>query len=83
MSNPDGLISLKVKSQENEVYFKIKAKTQLKKLMATYCERQGKQPNQVRFLYDGVRLTETQTPEELGMEDDDVIDVMTEQLGGH
>ena len=35
-------IHLKVKSQDNEeVFFKIKRTTQLKKLMDKYCERQG------------------------------------------
>ena len=38
----DETIHLKVKSQDNEeVFFKIKRTTQLKKLMDKYCERQG------------------------------------------
>ncbi|KAJ3056446.1 Small ubiquitin- modifier 1 [Rhizophlyctis rosea] len=79
--NPE-LISLKVTSQDNEIFFKIKTKTPLKKLMQTYCERQGKQIDQVRFLFDGQRIQAEQTPDELGMEDGDSIEVMTEQLGG-
>ena len=38
-------------------------------------------PLPIRFLFDGSRINETQTPEELGMEDGDVIDVMVEQQG--
>ena len=36
----------------------------------------------VRFLFDGNRISPNQTPEELDMEDNDVIDVMVEQQGG-
>lgn len=36
----------------------------------------------VRFLFDGERLHETQTPKELNMENGDEIDVVVEQVGG-
>lgn len=50
-------ITLKVKSQDgNEIFFKIKRATQLKKLMDAYCARQAISPNTVRFLFDGERL---------------------------
>jgi hypothetical protein len=40
-------LNLKVKSQDGEeVFFKIKATTQLKKLMDAYCQRQS-----VRYLF--------------------------------
>jgi hypothetical protein len=45
-----------------EVYFKIKHSTPLKKLMEAYCEKQGKQLNSVRFLFDGNRVQPTDTP---------------------
>jgi hypothetical protein len=35
---------------------------------------------QIRFLFDGVRLRDTHTPEELDMENDDVIDAMLFQV---
>ncbi|CAG8449374.1 16093_t:CDS:2 [Dentiscutata heterogama] len=64
-------INLKVVgSDHNEMFFKIKRTTQLKKLMDAFCERQGKAFNSLRFLYDGERLE---------MEDGDAIDVMVEQ----
>ena len=58
-----------------QVHFKMKKKTQLKKLMEAYCARQSLQMDQIRFLFDGNRLRDSQTPGELHMEDDDVIDV--------
>jgi hypothetical protein len=47
------------------VHFKIKRTTQLRKLMDAYCERQGKQPGTVRFMFEGERLNENQTPAEV------------------
>lgn len=65
-------LNLKVKSQDGEeVFFKIKTTTQLKKLMDAYCQRQSLAPNNVRFLFDGERLHENQTPKELNMENGD------------
>ncbi|RKP08882.1 ubiquitin-related domain-containing protein [Thamnocephalis sphaerospora] len=76
-------INLKVVgSDQNEVFFKIKKTTQLRKLMEAYCERQGKAMSSVRFLYDGSRIQPENTPNELDMEDGDSIDVMVEQIGG-
>ncbi|CAG8528667.1 2786_t:CDS:2 [Paraglomus occultum] len=58
-------INLKVVGQDhNEVFFKIKRTTQLKKLMEAYCERQGKAMASVRFLYDGERIQAHHTPAE-------------------
>ncbi|KAF5198668.1 Small ubiquitin-related modifier [Thalictrum thalictroides] len=76
-------INLKVKDQnQNEVFFRIKRNTQLKKLMNAYCERQSVDPSTIVFLFDGRRLKETQTPDELEMEDGDEIDAMLHQTGG-
>ncbi|PWA86438.1 small ubiquitin-like modifier 2 [Artemisia annua] len=55
-------INLKVKSQDgNEVFFKIKRITQLKKLMNAYCDRQSVEMNAIAFLFDGRRLRAEQT----------------------
>ena len=50
--------------------------------MEAYCVRQSLQMDQIRFLFDGNRLRENQTPDELEMEDDDAIDAMLFQVGG-
>ncbi|XP_031114918.1 small ubiquitin-related modifier 1-like isoform X2 [Ipomoea triloba] len=50
-------INLKVKGQDgNEVFFRIKRSTQLKKLMNAYCDRQSVDFNSIAFLFDGRRL---------------------------
>lgn len=51
--------------------------------MEAYCERQSLNPNSARFLYEGSRISVEQTPKELEMEDNDVIDVALQQVGGN
>ncbi|GKU86048.1 hypothetical protein SLE2022_248710 [Rubroshorea leprosula] len=76
-------INLKVKGQDgNEVFFRIKRSTQLRKLMMAYCDRQSVDFNAIAFLFDGRRLRGEQTPDELEMEDGDEIDAMLHQTGG-
>ena len=79
---PHRKLNLKVVSQDgSELFFKMKKTTPMSKLMNAYCQRQGVNLNAVRFLFDGERLRASQTPEDLEMEDGDVIDVMMEQAG--
>lgn len=56
-------LNIKVTDNNNEVFFKIKRSTQLKKLMDAFCERQGKQASTVRFLFDGTRVRPEDTPD--------------------
>ena len=75
-------INLKVVMQDgNEIYFKCKETTPLQKLMHAFCNRQGVTMGSVRFLFDGNRINDMQTPSQLEMEDGDIIDVMVEQMG--
>ena len=56
-------INIKVKSQDgSEIFFKIKKTTQLKKLMDAYSQRQGLAANSCRFIFDGERVKDTDTP---------------------
>ncbi|KAK1442209.1 small ubiquitin-related modifier I like protein [Babesia gibsoni] len=76
-------IQIKVRSPDgSEVYFKIKKKTKLEKLMSTYCNRLGQSPDAVRFLFDGERIKGENTAEDLGIEHGDIIDAMVQQTGG-
>jgi hypothetical protein len=56
-------LNIKVTDGNNEVFFKIKRTTQLKKLMDAFCDRQGKATNSVRFLFDGTRVMGSDSPE--------------------
>jgi small ubiquitin-related modifier len=79
------IIHLKVKSNDHEeIFFKIKKVTPLKKLMEKYCERMGlSNLNNVRFLFDGERIVPSNTPSQLNMQNGDEIDVYVEQHGGN
>ncbi|KAI9732473.1 MAG: hypothetical protein M1818_007511 [Claussenomyces sp. TS43310] len=79
---PTEHLNIKVTDNNNEVFFKIKRTTQLKKLMDAFCERQGKTPSSVRFLFDGSRVQGTDSPETLDMADGDTLEVHQEQIGG-
>ena len=76
-------INLKVVTQDStEIFFKIKRTTPLKKLMEAFCNKQGLSINSVRFLSDGVRITGDKSAADLGLQNDDVIDAMMNQVGG-
>lgn len=60
---PSEHLNIKVTDNNNEVFFKIKRTTQLKKLMDAFCERQGKTTASVRFLFDGQRVNPTDNPD--------------------
>ncbi|KAH7026354.1 ubiquitin-related domain-containing protein [Microdochium trichocladiopsis] len=75
-------LNIKVTDNNNEVFFKIKRSTKLEKLMTAFCERQGKNLQSVRFLFDGQRVQPTDTPDALEMQDGDTLEVHQEQVGG-
>lgn len=79
---PTDHLNIKVTDNNNEVFFKIKRTTALKKLMDAFCERQGKSPNSVRFLFDGTRVQASDSPNTLDMQDGDTLEVHQEQTGG-
>jgi len=66
----------------SEMYFKLKTNTPLQRLMTAYCQNSSISPKSVRFLFDGNRIEGSKTPAELGIESDDVIDVVLQQTGG-
>jgi len=76
-------LNLQVKSQDGTVvHFKAKVTTPFRKLMTAYCDRQSVAADSVVFMFEGERLNGNQTPQEVGMEDGDSIDVMIHQVGG-
>ncbi|KAI0387307.1 ubiquitin-like protein [Hypomontagnella monticulosa] len=75
-------LNIKVTDNNNEVFFKIKRSTKLEKLMTAFCERQGKNVESVRFLFEGQRVQKSDTPDSLEMADGDTLEVHQEQVGG-
>lgn len=60
---PTEHLNIKVTDNNNEIFFKIKRSTKLEKLMNAFCERQGKAPSSVRFLFEGSRVQPSDTPD--------------------
>ncbi|BDA49133.1 probable small ubiquitin-related modifier 1 [Coccomyxa sp. Obi] len=78
------VINLVVKDQAGtEVHFKVKSHTKFQKIMDAYAGKRSVDVSAIRFLYDGARLDGSSTPGDQGMEDNDVIDCVLEQIGGH
>ncbi len=60
-------IKLKVVGQDsNEVHFRVKMSTQMGKLKRSYSERIGVSVASLRFLFDGRRINDEETPKNLG-----------------
>ena len=76
-------IKLKIASQAGtEVYFALRRNMPFSRMMSVYCPTQGIEPSTLRFVYDGQRIREDQTPQDLEMEEDDTIDAFSMQIGG-
>jgi hypothetical protein len=77
-------ISIKIRDVNNngEVFFRIKNGTLMGKVMSSFCERQGRQSGTVRFLFEGRRINPDDTPLSIDLQNADVIEAHTEQLGG-
>ena len=75
-------LTLKTVTQDgSEIYFRMRRYTPLQKLMHAFCNRQGVSMNSARFLFDGKRIIDRQTPRHLDMVEGDVIHVIVEQVG--
>jgi len=80
----DEYIRLRVITSDmtNEVHFRVKAATALVRLKRSYCSKLGFQVDELRFVFDGHRITDDDTPKKLGMMNDDVIEIYQERSGG-
>ncbi|XP_050532253.1 small ubiquitin-related modifier-like [Daktulosphaira vitifoliae] len=80
----DDYIRLRVITSDmtNEVHFRVKSATSLGRLKRSYCSKMGFQVEELRFVFDGHRITDDDTPKSLGMINDDVIEIYQERTGG-
>ncbi|TKA70511.1 hypothetical protein B0A55_07283 [Friedmanniomyces simplex] len=65
-----------------ELTIKLKRNTKLGKAMEAFAQRAEKARESLRFLFEGVRLTQDATMESMDMDDGDRVDVHHEQIGG-
>merc|ERR1719453_2098170 len=76
-------ITIKVRDQTGEeMMFKVKKETKMSKIFTAYAQRKGVDLTALKFILDGQRVTEQDTPKMLEMEEGDQIDAVMEQLGG-
>jgi len=68
-----------VGQESNKIHFTEKMTTAMGKLKKSYSERVGAPIASLRFLFDGKRINDEETPKSLEMEQDDVIEVYQEQ----
>lgn len=81
--NSNEYIKLKVVSQDSsEIHFRVKFTTPMSKIKKSYSERVGVPVTSLRFLFDGKRINDSDTPKQLEMEEEDTIEVYQEQQGG-
>ncbi|KAK1390204.1 hypothetical protein POM88_018382 [Heracleum sosnowskyi] len=80
----DEKVTLRVQQQGTvDFYFTMKRKEPLQKLMTAFCERRELGDYRcLRFHLDGDRIIGNQTPNELQLENCDVIDAWSDQVGG-
>lgn len=71
-----------VDQNKEEIQFKVKKTTKLSKVFEAYATRKGVDRRSIRFQFDGENVSNEDTPKLLEMEDQDIIQVMLEQLGG-
>lgn len=76
-------IILRVKDQVGEeMIFKVKKETKMSKIFVAYSNRKGIALDQLRFMIDGERIADENTPKTLELEDNDQIDVVLHTIGG-
>eukprot|EP00798_Chlamydomonas_sp_ICE-L_P027020 gene27020-2247_t len=82
------VISIIVRDQQgntafaSEVTFKVKPTTKFSKIIDAYCAKKAIDSSTIRFMFDGNRIQKDSTPQELEMEDSDIVDALVEQIGG-
>ena len=75
-------IKLRVVGEDfGEMHFGVKKTTPLNKLMRRYSESKGVAVTSLRFFFDGFRIGDSDTAEDVGLTENDKIEVFT-GLGG-
>ena len=70
-------IRIKVVEEEynNEMYFSLAMSTEMWKLKKSYAKREDVRVSSLRFFFEGKHIDDEHTPKDLGMTEDDIIEV--------
>lgn len=66
----------------NEVHFRVKEHTRMGRMKQMYGTRMGLDPFELRFMFEGHRVTDDDTPKSLGIVNNDIIELYQERTGG-
>lgn len=75
-------VNIKARGANTVIYFKVKRSSTILKIAQAYCAKTQTNIDVSRFIFEGRRLQMCETVEEIGLRDDDEIDVMITQMGG-
>jgi Ubiquitin-2 like Rad60 SUMO-like len=78
----DLFITIKMTDGNNEAFFNVGIHTKLSLVMAKFLQRYKGCGRDIIFVFDGSRVLGTDTPDFLGMEVFEVVEVCQEQVGG-
>ncbi|KAF8129789.1 hypothetical protein EV363DRAFT_1263464 [Boletus edulis] len=73
-------LNLTINFEGQHITVKVKPHMPFRKIFEAAEKRFGKEPGTFRFVYDGDRLRAEGTPAELGMEENDTIDAILQQV---
>lgn len=62
----------------NDMVFRVRFYSKLLRFKRVYCNRFSLKYDEVRFIYDGQRISNDDTPASLKMDNDDVIEIYQE-----
>lgn len=83
-ANGDGTINLHIVfGTDDEITMKVTPTILLSKVFVAFCARKSVPPKSLRFMFDGMRLRDLQTPNSAGLEDGDQIHAMLDLTGGN
>lgn len=76
-----GLVLVFQEVNGEKVHLRVNASTSFEIIISAYCARRRLDEKAMRFLCNGYRICRWQTPEELGLEQNDHVDDLHEQIG--
>lgn len=71
-----------VDNEGNTIQLQVKRDVPLNKIVNFYAKRYNKDANQLRLSWKGRQVQKTDTPESLGFDDEEEMEVVTPQVGG-
>ena len=80
---PDDInVIIRLKDQGgDETFFKVKKSTMMQQIFKAYATRKGVNRRSLKFLIDGTRIDGAETPQSLGLEDQDQVDCILQMIG--